>query len=71
MNWTVEHGWYGCDTGCCGISLLDDQGIRWDFDFWHLRKGEDPEQYARKRFKRRIQPGDTVTVGDLRCFSDE
>jgi hypothetical protein len=33
----LRHGWYGCDTGCCGTELVlfvdgEERDLRWSFD---------------------------------------
>lgn len=54
----VYHGYYGCDTGCCGHTLeVDDpelqRKIGWGFNFFHPRYyGDDPVEMekAAKKF---------------------
>lgn len=69
----LRHGWYGCDTGCCGTELVlivdgDEQERRWSFDH------PDGEHEAREMAERlREEFGDehaetAIEIGDIACF---
>jgi hypothetical protein len=37
MKAWVEHGYYGCETGCCGhLVIFEDSTIPSEFDFRHF-----------------------------------
>ena len=48
----VYHGFYGCDTGCCGhvVEIHDDNGkiLRNSFDFNHPDKKEEYLEFAKE-----------------------
>jgi hypothetical protein len=63
---TVEHAWYGCDTGCCGhnVTLHFEDGSDWsEFQFDHkYDDGKSVEDYATElvgtsRFKADLAAG--------------
>ncbi len=65
-HWTLEHGMYGCDTGCCGYRLTSLTAAEWTFD--HPDDETTDEvliAFARKTFKE-IQPEDSVQIGAWR-----
>ena len=41
----VYHGYYGCETGCCGHVVELDGEEKWTFD--HPGYNEDPLQFAK------------------------
>ncbi len=42
----VYHSYYGCDTGCCGHSIMiDDRRVK--FDFGHPSSKEDVIEWAK------------------------
>lgn len=47
---SVEHTWYGCDTGCCGHSVTrtEDDGLEYEKFFFEHPYGRPPEDFARK-----------------------
>jgi len=46
---TIEHGLYGCDTGCCGHRIK--VGDHATFDFYHPY-GEDSKVWAERQAKK-------------------
>ena len=44
----VFHGYYGCETGCCGHYLeVDDKEIKFEFDHpWSAVTDDDRKKYA-------------------------
>lgn len=44
----VYHSGYGCDTGCCGHRIEDEESGREDFFFDHPYSTDDHLEWAKK-----------------------
>lgn len=68
----VEHGYYGCDTGCCGLRVMvQDEDERWDesiFDFEHY---DEDEGHLDERIREEWPEWDALPIvrGDMKCFN--
>lgn len=60
MRVIVQHGGYGCDTGCCGHwveirdASSDDMDSMGGFTFDHLDEGEDPREFAERLIREKL-----------------
>jgi hypothetical protein len=63
----VEHGWYGCETGCCGYwikATYEDGSTRKVFEFAHP-DAEPPMDFARELAKKLFDaPPDVVETSN-------
>ncbi len=69
MKYTIEHGFYGCDTGCCGYRLTSTAGEEWTFDHPSDNDStdEDLRTFAREAFG--LGPDDEIAIGEWRSCS--
>jgi hypothetical protein len=73
--YTLEHGYYGCESGCCGMRLCegasdddeyDEYEGRWSFMHPpHDGSEADVVEWARDEFD--LGAGDTIRLGEWRC----
>lgn len=83
MKIRVYHGYYGCDTGCCGhwVEVEGDSGGIYDqFEFGHPGGIEDKKAYARELIEpilKRHYPQcidtidwDTIDISGVTGFND-
>ncbi len=68
MRWTVEHGFYGCESGCCGYRLSNDSDNRERFEFEHPDATTDEALivYARQTWPDLVRNDDEVVIGEWR-----
>jgi hypothetical protein len=54
MKYYIRHGYYGCETGCCGTTFESEDGKHEGFTFWHPDTDDQTLEAAKKHFKDRI-----------------
>jgi hypothetical protein len=67
VKYFIQHGWYGCETGCCGTEIVsEDDEVRL-FDFGEPDEGDTVDDViarGREVLSQKLKPGDTVELGD-------
>ena len=67
MKVVIEHGWYGCDTGCCGtvFELWDDDGKMIDRTFQFDHYDTEAEAIAEAKT---LYDAIEFEVNDFKCW---
>jgi hypothetical protein len=69
MIYKIEHAFYGCETGCCGYELTNENYLRCEWTFDHIYQDSeildnDLIKFTRKTWSKIIKENDTVIVGE-------
>lgn len=68
ISYEIEHGFYGCDTGCCGYRLTGSDGSsEWTFGHPDERSPSDEQLVAFARAEFDIPADAVVTIGEWRA----
>ncbi len=71
---TIEHGWYGCETGCCGtiVEVTEDGKTHNQFVWGHLYEKDNKDEFIKYVLKEayiELSPNDIVVLGNMSCFN--